>query len=117
MVIVLWDEFPSCDREVCEAANRALNDFSGKVVFTMGDIRQIDPVVLSGDKEVVISHSIPSSPLWLKFNRKTLRKMRLQQSQDFLTEVSTTEKRTAAQSQLNYGNMLVACYLRWYLYV
>ena len=67
------------------------------------------PVVLSADKEEVISHAIPSSPIWLKFNRKTLRKnTRLQQSQDLLTEVSTTEQRTAAQSQLNYGNMLLA---------
>ena len=66
-------------------------------------------MVLSGDKEEVISHAIPSSPIWLKFNRKTLRKnTRLQQSQDLLTEVSTTEQRTAAQSQLNYGTMLLA---------
>ena len=37
--LILWDEFPSCDREVFEAAHRALNDLNWKVVVTMGDMR------------------------------------------------------------------------------
>ena len=39
--LILWDEFLSCDREVFEASHRALNDFNGKAVVTMGDMRQI----------------------------------------------------------------------------
>ena len=79
--VILWDEFPSCDREVFEAAHRALNRFEGKVIITMGDMRQIAPVVVKGDKLDVIFHSIPSSPLWEDFTIKKLTiNMRLQQN-------------------------------------
>jgi len=44
----------------------------------MGDMRQIAPVVINGDKVDVVNHSIPSSPLWEKFViRKLTTNMRL----------------------------------------
>ena len=62
--LILWDEFPSCDREVFEVAYRALDRFTGKVRVTMGVMRQIALVVVNGDKVDVIYHEIPSSPPW-----------------------------------------------------
>ena len=103
--LILWDEFPSCDREVFEAAHRALNGFQDKVIVTIGDMRQIAPVVVSGDKIDVISHSIPSSPLWKQFIIKKLTKnMRLLQSENSGTE----DNQVSIQNQRLYGDMILA---------
>jgi len=101
--LILWDEFPSCDREVFEAAYRALNNFQGKVIVTMGDMRQIAPVVVSGDKVDIINHSIPSSPLWHKFNIKILtRNMRL-------IDISNNDNVTNEHIlQRTYGELILA---------
>ena len=106
--VILWDEFPSCDREVFEAAHRALNRFEGKVIITMGDMRQIAPVVVNGDKLDVIFHSIPSSPLWEQFTIKTLSiNMRLQQNQASANEEDYSDsnnQRLYAEMILKIGN-------------
>jgi len=107
--LILWDEFPSCDREVFEAAYRALNGFEGKVIVTMGDLRQIAPVVVNGSKEDVINHSIPSSPLWAKFGKYLLsRNMRLLNMQNLLNEQTSLEERLAIQQQQDFGDMILA---------
>jgi len=107
--LILWDEFPSCDREVFEAAYRALHRFEGKVIVTMGDLRQIAPVVLKGSKEDVINHSIPSSPLWADFEKYILsRNMRLLNMQSLLDNQISTEERLAIQQQREFGAMLLA---------
>jgi hypothetical protein len=107
--LILWDEFPSCDREVFEAAYRALNSFEGKVIVTMGDLRQIAPVVLRGGKEDVINHSIPSSPLWADFEKYILsRNMRLLNMQSLLANQTSTEEILAIQQQREFGAMLLA---------
>ena len=43
--LFMFDEFPSLDREVFEAAYMALSGFENKIVICMGDFRQIAPVV------------------------------------------------------------------------
>ena len=99
--LILWDEFPSCDREVFEAAYKALNSFEGKVIVTMGDMRQIAPVVKTGEKEDIIQHSIPSSPLWTSFHKRFLtRNMRLRSNQ--------TEADPLSAAQEEYANMILA---------
>jgi len=104
--LILWDEFPSCDREVFEAAYRALQQLQGKVFVTMGDMRQIAPVVVRGDKVDVINHSIPSSPLWAQFHIKKLTtNMRLQNQ--YQISVSA-EDQNCLQNQRLYGEMLLA---------
>jgi len=100
--LILWDEFPSCDREVFEAAYRALNRFHQKVIVTMGDMRQIAPVVVNGDKIDVINHSIPTSPLWQQFVIKKLtRNMRLQYNQ------SSNQLNTEDENQRRYGDTIL----------
>ena len=104
--LILWDEFPSCDREVFEAAYRALRGFERKVIVTMGDMRQIAPVVVNGDKEDVINHSVPSSPLWPKvFVKKLTKNMRLLQLQQ--SEPLSAEEALALQHQRQFGDMIL----------
>ena len=98
--VTLLDEFPSCDR----AAHRAFSRFEGKVVITMGDIRQIAPVLVNGDKLDVIFHSIPSSPLWEEFTINKLSiNMRLKQNQATTNEEDNTE----TNYQRLYGEMII----------
>jgi len=105
--LILWDEFPSCDREVFEAAYRALNNFHKKVVVTMGDMRQIAPVVVSGDKIDVINHSIPSSPIWHQFYIKKLTaNMRLLHTHQNST--SNANEQEELVNQRKYGDMILA---------
>ena len=106
--LILWDEFPSCDREVFEAAYKALNGFAGKVIVTMGDMRQIAPVVKSGEKEDIIQHSIPSSPLWAQFRKRFLTKNLRLRSNDFTDAVSNVESNRLLQEQANYAKMILA---------
>ena len=104
---ILWDEFPSCDREVFEAAYKALDGFKNKVVVTMGDMRQIAPVVVTGEREDIINHSIPSSPLWKWFTKKFLTiNMRLYQTTDENSNIATGSDQ--AQLQKKYGEMILA---------
>ena len=105
--LILWDEFPSCDREVFEAAYQALNRFQDKVIVTMGDMRQIAPVVVHGDKVDVINHSIPSSPLWKEFTIKKLTKnMRLLPTLNDV--VRNEEEQIALDNQRAYAEMILA---------
>ena len=105
--LILWDEFPSCDREVFEAAYRALNGFQDKIVVTMGDMRQIAQVVVHGDKIDVINHSIPSSPLWKEFTiKKFTKNMRLVQTLN--NEASNEEQIIALHNQRMYAEMILA---------
>ena len=100
--LILWDEFPSCDREVFEAAYRALRGFEGKVIVTMGDMRQIAPVVVNGNKQDVINHSIPSSPLWQEVIVKKLStNMRLLQMEHSIN--LTPENAIAYKVNVNLG--------------
>jgi len=73
----------------------------------MGDMRQIAPVVVRGDKVDVIYHSIPSSPLWCLFSIKKLstnmRLLQIQRETDL-----TLEQRLANNNQLKYGRMILA---------
>ena len=104
---ILWDEFPSCDREVFEAAYNALDGFENKVVVTMGDMRQIAPVVITGEKEDIINHSIPSSPLWKLFIKKYLTmNMRLCQATD--TNSTSHSSSTHSQRQRKYAEMILS---------
>jgi len=107
--LILWDEFPSCDREVFEAAYRALDGFEHKVVVMMGDMRQIAPVVVNSEKQDVIDRSIPSSPLWPQMYKKILSKnMRLLHMESLLTEQSGPEERLAVQLQREFGDMILS---------
>ena len=65
--LFIFDEFPSLDREVFEAAYKALSGFENKIVICMGDFRQIAPVVPNGDRHATVDASIKSSPLWRLF--------------------------------------------------
>jgi len=76
-------------------------------VVTMGDMRQIAPVVVSGDKIDVINHSIPSSPLWPQFRVKKLTtNMRLTNQRDDIN--INLEEQMELQNQRRYGNMILA---------
>ena len=104
--VILWDEFTSCGREVFEAAYRALNGFEGNVVITVGDLRQIAPVVVNSCKEDVINHS---SPLWRLLTKKTLSKnMRLLNLQRTIRPESTTEEQLVVQKQRELGDIILA---------
>jgi len=105
--LILWDEFPSCDREVFEAAHRALNRFRGKVIITMGDMRQIAPVVVNGDKIDVINHSIPSSPLWEQFSIKKLT-INIRLMHNHTADTANAEDILSIRNQQVYGDLILA---------
>jgi hypothetical protein len=52
---ILWDEFPSNDKEVFHAMyyESAFNEFKGKILICVGDFKQIPPVVLHGSKKIL----------------------------------------------------------------
>ena len=106
--LILWDEFPSCDREVFEAAYKALNGFAGKVIVTMGDMRQIAPVVKTGEKEDIIRHSIASSPLWVQFEKRFLTKNLRLASIQLSDGISSSETDPILEAQQNYAKMILA---------
>ena len=70
--LFIFDEFPSLDSEVFEAAYRAMEEFRHKTVICMGDFRQIAPVVSGGDRTQTVNASTSSSPLWDTFQVKHL---------------------------------------------
>ena len=61
--LFMFDEFPSLDIEVFEAAYKALSGLEDKIAICMGDFRQIAPVVPNGDRHATVDASIKSSPL------------------------------------------------------
>jgi len=55
--VIVWDEFPSNNKECFEAAFEALDGFRGKIVIFMGDWKQMLPVVPGGTREDIIGCS------------------------------------------------------------
>jgi hypothetical protein len=77
--VIFWDEMVSNNKDIYEAAHRALQRFNGKILICMGDWRQTLPIVPSGRYEDIINACIKSSYLWSEFEILTLTKnMRLQ---------------------------------------
>jgi hypothetical protein len=95
--VIVWDEFPSNNRNIFENVYRLMNEFVGKVVICMGDFRQIAPVITNGDRQQIVNASIKSSSLWSKFTILHLTiNMRLIQNSN------NTEQ------QRRYGELLIA---------
>ena len=77
--VIVWDEFFSNHKELYESAYHSLQEFKGKVVICLGDIRQILPVVKYATISEQLNSCITTSPLWNKFQIMTLTtNMRLQ---------------------------------------
>jgi len=62
-----WDEFPSNDKNIVQAAFRALDGLKGKVFVASGDFRQIAPIVRRGTIRDTYAACIKSSYLWDRF--------------------------------------------------
>ena len=62
--MILWDEWPSNNKDIFEGASRALNEFKGKILIACGDFRQTGPVIQHGDKWQILQASMISSPIW-----------------------------------------------------
>jgi len=96
--IIIWDEFPSNERDCFEAVYNSdcLPQFKGKVVVCLGDFKQILPV--GKDQQGVLNATISSSPYWHLFTvlRLTIN-MRLQNP-----SLSVEEK----ELQQRYANLL-----------
>jgi tRNA A37 threonylcarbamoyladenosine biosynthesis protein TsaE len=70
--IIFWEEFISNHKELYEAVECALIGLP--IIFvTIGDFRQILPVVLNCRVEDTINSCISSSPVWSKFKRLRLK--------------------------------------------
>lgn len=81
--VIIWDEFPSNNKEIFENAYNQLNNFEGKVIICMGDFRQIAPIINNGDRQEIVNASIKMSRLWPQFTILHLTvNMRLINSQD-----------------------------------
>jgi len=95
--VIVWDEFPSNNRNIFENIYNIMKKFVGKVIICMGYFRQIAPVIAYGDRQQIVNASIISSSLWSKFTILHLTiNMRLMQNN------SNTEK------QRQYGELLIA---------
>jgi len=95
--VIVWDEFPSNNRNIFENVYQIMNNFVGKVVICMGDFRQIAPVIANGIRQQIVNASIISSSLWSKFTILHLTiNMRLIQNN------------TNIEKQRQYGELLIA---------
>jgi len=65
--VIIWDEFPSNHKDICEDVYKKLHGFQGKVVICMGDFRQIAPVIKNGDRQDIFNACIKTSYLWPHF--------------------------------------------------
>jgi len=76
--VFIWDEITASNKEVFEAAERTCNEFRGKVIILLGDIKQGVPVVTPTEKINVIEASICSIKQWKNIKHFFLsRNMRL----------------------------------------
>jgi hypothetical protein len=95
--VIVWDEFPSNNKNIFENVYHFMNEFLGKVVICMGDFRQIAPVITNGERQQIVNASIKSSSLWSKFTILHLTiNMRLMQNQN------------NNDQQRQYGELLLA---------
>jgi hypothetical protein len=98
--LIIWDELPSNNRDIFEAAYEFFRGFAGKVVLCVGDLRQIAPIVPNGQRDEIINASIISSPLWNDFQKFRLtRNLRLR---------STTISQQYIDEQRVYGDLILA---------
>jgi len=65
--VIIWDEFPSNNKDIFETVYHQLNNLQDKVIVCMGDFRQIAPIINNGDRQEIVNASIQSSPLWQHF--------------------------------------------------
>ena len=85
--VIIWDEFPSNNKDIFENVYNELNKFEGKVIICMGDFRQIAPIINNGDRQEIVNASIKMSLLWSHFKIMHLTiNMRLLQSDQNNTE-------------------------------
>ena len=61
-----FDEFPSLDREVFKIY-KEMKQFQNTVVVCIGDICQLPPVKVGGDRAAIVIASTNGSPLWNLF--------------------------------------------------
>ena len=74
----------------------------------MGDKQKIASFVKSGEKEDIIQHSVPLSPLWAHFTKRFLTKNLRLQSNVFIEGKSNTESYRLLQEQDNYAKIILA---------
>jgi len=97
--VIIWDEFPSNNKDIFEDVYKQLNGFEGKVVICMGDFRQIAPVIKNGDRLDIVNASIITSYLWPNFTKLRLTiNMRLNQH----------ENEQEKNLQKNYADLILA---------
>jgi len=106
--LIVWDEFPSNNRDLFEAVCRALNDLQGKVCVTFGDFEQIAPVVPHASRLQIVQASIVSSHLWPNFKIRELTKnMRLIGLNEG-TENLSEQRLRFLKNQEEYGKMILS---------
>jgi hypothetical protein len=95
--LIIWDEMVSNNKDIFEAAYRAVNQFHGKILIGMGDWRQTLPIIPNGRYDDILNACIKSSYLWSRFEILQLKKnMRLRN----LTF-------TDGELQKRYGDMIL----------
>ena len=109
VTVIFWDEFPSNDRALIEAAIRAFP--TKKFLWVCaGDLNQTLPVVKNGTKQDILARTVTSSPLWNKFHIHHLTEnMRLSGLLKRLREHAdqlTAEERQHITDQVNYADFL-----------
>ena len=75
--VIVWDEAPTCHRDILAAVDTLLQElmncskpFGGKPVLLGGDWRQTPPVARYVDRDAISSLTIASLPFWKNGNFK-----------------------------------------------
>ena len=78
--IIIWDEVPMAHKSAFECVDVLLREicnntqvpFGGKFIITLGDFRQVAPVVRNGGKAAIIQASVKNSHIWPNFVKSEL---------------------------------------------
>jgi hypothetical protein len=118
--LIVFDEMLSNNRELYEAAHRALGGFEGKLLICMGDWRQIPPVVKYAKREEILQSHMLSSHLWPKFNilrltinmrlmnlRSLIENKILSRGQEYMDSAEYASDMDELQLQIRYGDMIL----------
>ena len=75
MDLLIWDEAPMFEKTVLECVDRSLKDlrnsnkiFGGVTVVLSGDWRQLLPVIINGDRPIIVDSTHKRSELWENVN-------------------------------------------------
>lgn len=65
--VIIWDEIHSQTREVFDAAMAATNNFAGKILIVLGDIKQTLGIAEDDSRSALLANLVVSSKMWPKF--------------------------------------------------